>query len=162
MTTEFRYCEVRREGRTLEGTAISYSDVARVGGRSERFSPGAFGADVGALDVLLNVQHDRGRMLCRTQGGGLCLNDTAEALEIVATLPETTEAADVLQLVDAKILRGFSLEFQPIQTRMEGGTRVIQSARLVAIGVVDKPAYKASTVSARAEAETPSRWELIL
>ena len=60
---EYRFCELRREGRTLEGKAIAYGDTARIGARAERFLPGAFGADVGGLDVLLNVQHDRARRL---------------------------------------------------------------------------------------------------
>ena len=47
MKTEFRFCDVRREGRTLQGIAISYSDTARIGSRAERFLPGALGADVG-------------------------------------------------------------------------------------------------------------------
>ena len=162
MKTEFRFCEVRREGRVLEGTAIAYGDVARVGNRGERFLPGALGADVGELDILLNVAHDRGRVLARTQGGGLVLTDTPESLEIRAELPETAESNGVLALVGAKILRGLSLEFVALRERMEGPTRVIQSARLVAIGVVDKPAYRASTISARAEVDPPARLELIL
>ena len=162
METEFRFCEVRREGRVLEGTAIAYGDLARVGTRTERFEPGALGA-VDSLDVLLNVQHDRGRVLARTGGGGLVLSDSPTALEVRAELPETAEANDTLKLIGAGILRGLSLEFQALRERMEGPTRVIQSARLVAIGVVDKPAYKASTVSARAdEVEPPARWEIIL
>ena len=152
----------RREGRTLQGIAISYSDTARIGSRAERFLPGALGADVGGLDVLLNVQHDRGRVLARTGGGGLTLNDTPESLEIRAELPETAEANDTLALIGAGILRGLSLEFQALRERMEGPTRVIQSARLIAIGVVDRPAYQQSVVSARAEVEPPARWELIL
>ena len=164
MKTEFRFCEVRREGRVLEGKAIAYGDVARVGTRTERFLPGALGADVGGLDVLLNVAHDRNRPLARTGGGGLTLNDTPTALEVRAELPRTAESDDVLALVESRVLRGFSLEFQALRERMEGPTRVIQSARLIAIGVVDKPAYSQSTVAARAEAEPPARarWELIL
>ena len=160
--TEFRFCELRREGRVLEGTAISYGDVARVGARAERFLPGAFGADVGGLDVLLNVQHDRARPLARTGGGGLVLTDTAAALEVRADLPETRESTDALALIDAKILRGISLEFVALQERMEGTTRVIISARLAGLAVVDRPAYKSSVVAARAEVEPPARWELIL
>ena len=161
--TEYRFCEIRREGRALSGVAITYGDTARIGARAERFLPGALGADVGALDVLLNVQHDRGRVLARTGGGGLTLNDTAAALEVRAELPETRESEDTLALVDAKILRGFSLEFVALRERMEGPTRVLVQARLVGLAVVDKPAYRASTISARAEVETPKRWrELIL
>ena len=160
--TEFRFCELRREGRVLEGTAISYSDVARVGARAERFLPGAFGVDVGGLDVLLNVQHDRARPLARTCGGGLTLTDTSESLEIRAELPETRESTDALALIDAQILRGISLEFVALRERIEGPTRVIISARLAGLAVVDKPAYRESTISARAEVEPPARWELIL
>ena len=162
MKTEYRFCEVRRAGRVLEGTAISYSDTARVGTRAERFLPGAFGADVGGLDVLLNVQHDRARVLARTGGGGLFLTDTPAALSIRAELPETRESSDALELVGANILRGFSLEFVALRERMEGTTRVIASARLAGLAVVDRPAYRASTISARAEVDPPARWELIL
>ena len=160
---EYRFCELRREGRTLEGKAIAYGDTARIGARSERFLPGAFGADVGGLDVLLNVQHDRARPLART-GGGLVLTDTAAALEVRAELPATREADDALELVGAKILRGFSLEFVALRERMEGPTRVITSARLAGLAIVDRPAYQQSVVSARAgEVEVPNRWrELIL
>ena len=162
METEFRFCEVRREGRILSGQGIVYGDVARVGNRSERFLPSAFGADVGGIDCLLNVQHDRGRVLARTGGGGLTLVDSPTALEVRAELPETRESDDTLALVEAKILRGFSLEFVALRERMEGPTRVIASALLVGLAVVDKPAYQASTISARAEVDPPARWELIL
>ena len=159
METEFRFCELRREGRTLSGQGVVYGDVARVGSRAERFLPGAFGADVGALDVLLNVQHDRARPLARTGGGGLTLTDTPESLEVRAELPETRESADALELVEAKILRGFSLEFVALREHREGTTRVIASARLSGLAVVDKPAYQQSVVSARAdEVEPPNRW----
>ena len=105
MKTEFRFCEVRREGRALSGQGIVYGDVARVGTRSERFLPGAFGADVGGLDILLNVQqHDRGRVIARSGGGGLVLTDTPAALEVSATLPETRESSDTLALVEAGVL----------------------------------------------------------
>ena len=162
MKTEYRFCEVRREGRILSGQGIVYGDVARVGARAERFLPGALGADVGGLDVLLNVQHIRSKMLARTGGGGLTLTDTATALEVRAELPETRESSDALELVEAKILRGFSLEFVALQERMEGPTRVIVSARLAGLALVDRPAYPASKVSARAEVEPPARLELIL
>ena len=163
MTTEFRYCEVRREGRTLSGRGIVYGDVAKVGSRGERFLPGAFGADVGGIDCLLNVQHDRARPLARSGGGGLTLTDSPTALEVRAELPETRESSDTLALIEAGVLRGLSLEFVSLREHREGTTRVIASARLVGVAVVDRPAYKASTVATREHTETPNRWrELIL
>lgn len=162
MTTEFRYCELQRDGRVLLGQGIVYGDLARVGSRAERFLPGALGA-VESLDVLLNVQHDRARPLARTGGGGLVLKDSPVALEVRAELPETREATDTLALIEAGVLRGISLEFQAVEERMESGVRVIAKAVLRGLAVVDRPAYPSSTVSARAEVETPARWrELIL
>ena len=160
--TEFRFCEVRREGRVLEGKAITYGDVARVGSRAERFVPGAFG-DVSKLDVILNAQHDRSAPLARTGGGGLELVDSAAALSVRATLPETRVADDILTLVESRVLRGFSIEFLAQRERQVGGTRELLAARLINIGVVDRPAYPQSTVAAREEVKTPARRrELIL
>ena len=115
------------------GKGLSTATWRELGQGPSAFLPGALGADVGGLDVLLNVQHDRGRVLARTGGGGLVLTDTPAALEIVATLAETRESSDTLALVEAKILRGFSLEFVALRESMEGPTRVIQSARLVGL-----------------------------
>ena len=161
MKTEFRFCELRREGRTLSGRGVVYGDVANIGGRPERFLPGAFG-DVSKLDVILNAAHDRARPLARSDGGGLTLTDTPAALEVVATLAETRESSDTLALIDAGVLRGLSLEFVATRESMVGATRVLAAARLVGIAVVDKPAYSASKVAARAEVDLPARWELIL
>ena len=156
METEYRFCEFRREGRKLSGKGIVYGDTARVGNRSERFLPGAFG-DVSKLDILLNASHDRARPLARSDGGGLVLTDSATALDVVAELAQTRESEDILALVEAGVLRGFSIEFVPIQERMEGPTRVLVKARLAGLAVVDRPAYRASTISARAEAEAANR-----
>ena len=104
MERRFAPLEYRGEGRTLEGVAVKYGDTARLPFGSERFEPGAFG-DVAGADVILNVQHDRGRPIART-GGGLVLEDSREALAIRADLPATREADDALELVRAKVLRG--------------------------------------------------------
>ena len=150
---ETRYAEFRAEadGRRLRGTLIKYGDVAMLpGGIAERFMPGAFG-DVAALDVILNGHHDRARPLARTGGAGLVLEDSAEALRMVATLPATRDADDTLELVKTGVLRGLSVEFKALAEHMEAGpVRVIERARLGAVGVVDKPAYPESSVEARA------------
>ena len=159
--TEFRFFELRAdpEKRELSGTAMRYGDTANLGPFRERFEPGAFG-DLGSADVLLNAQHQRGVPLARTGGGGLEVRDTPEALEIVATLPETRAADDVLALVRGKVLRGLSVEFRALQERMVAGVRVIQKATLRAISVVDSPAYPGATVAAREAGPKPARWLL--
>ena len=144
---EYRYAELRQDGRRLIGTAVRYGEIADntpVG--PERFEPGAF-APIG--DAILNVQHDRGRPLARTYGGGLVLHDTESELRVEAALPKTREAEDALALVKAGVLRGLSIEFHPLQERMDGNVRVIERAHLSGVAVVDSGAYPGSTVEAR-------------
>lgn len=149
---EIRFCEIRAEPkkRRLSGVALRYGDTAKLPWGDERFEPGAFG-DVARADVILNNAHERGRPLARTGGGGLFLEDTAEALTVRANLPATREADDVLALVRGGVLRGLSVEFRPVAERMEGDVRVIERATLRAVAIVDTPAYPDSTVAARAK-----------
>lgn len=147
---EIRFCELRADGRTLEGEAIVYGDVASFPWGEERIEAGAFG-DIG--DVILNKQHERKTPIARTGGGGLTLKDTPEALTIRADLPAGVAAADdTLALVRAKILRGLSIEFFPEAERQSGEMRIIEKARLVGVGVVDSPQYPQSLVEARMKA----------
>ena len=143
---ERRYVELRHDGRRLTGTAVRYGDTAALPWGRERFEAGAF-APLG--DVILNAAHDRSRPLARTGGGGLDLEDGAEALAIAATLPETREADDTLTLVRAGVLRGLSVEFRAVAERLEAGVRVIERAKLSAVAVVDTPAYPQSEIEAR-------------
>ena len=153
---EKRFLELRSEGRSIVGAALRYGDTARTPGGLERFEAGAFG-DVGNADVILNLQHDRTRPLARTQGGGLRLTDSAEALQVTATLPETRDANDALALVKSGVLRGLSVEFHAIRERFEEGHRIIKEASLVGIGLVDRPAYPASIAEARFEVRQEGR-----
>ena len=147
---EHRYCEISSEGRTLEGDAIVYGDVATFPWGRERIQSGAFG-DVG--DVILNRQHQRTTPIARTGGGGLTITDSPQALSIRADLPAGVAAADeTLALVRSKVLRGLSVEFFSRLDHIEGDMRVIQKADLVGISVVDSGSYPASLVSARAAA----------
>lgn len=154
--SQYRYTEIRAiEGRTIYGAAMPYGEVARIGPYEEVFESRAFG-DISGLDLLLNFQHTRGRLLARTDGGGLTLTDTDKALEIRAELPPTQEGNDALELATRRILRGFSVEFTPITERMEGRRRILSRARLDAIGLVDTPAYTGATISAIRSLETSS------
>ena len=67
----------------------------------EMFEPSPFG-DIAGRDFVLNVMHNRERMLARTGGGGLVITDSAEALVVVAELPRTREADDALEMVRAR------------------------------------------------------------
>ena len=147
MELEHRFCELRAEGRTLQGEAIVYGDEAVFPWGRERIEPGAF-SPLG--DVKLNRQHDRKTPLARTGGGGLEVIDSPDALRIRASLPETQPANDTLTLIREKVLRGLSIEFHATAERGEGDLRIIEKARLVGVAVVDDPQYEKSLVEVRA------------
>lgn len=149
MIPEKRFSEIRAEGRTLEGVAIRYGDVAEFPWGRERIEPGAF-APLG--DVILNRQHKRDLPIARTGGGGLSLTDSTEALRVRAELPDVPSANETLSLVRSKILRGLSIEFFPVAERQSGDLRIIEKAKLIGVGVVDEPSYPKSEVVARAAA----------
>ena len=151
---ETRYAELDRpHGRTLSGVAIRYGDLATIRHpvtrelMQDRIEAGAFG-DLTRADVTLDLQHDRRRLLSRT-GSGLAFENSGSELRMTATLPETRDADDALELVRSGVLRGLSVEFHTRSERRDHGVRVIQRAHLVSIGVVDSPAYKGSLVEAR-------------
>ena len=147
-----RYCEFRFDGnRTISGIAMRYGDVAKLPwGEKERFEPGAFG-DISSADVLLNKQHQRSIPLARTGGGGLSFSDSSTELNITADLPETRDADDVIELVKKRILRGFSIEFLPKDYVIDREKEivVVKKAKLLAVAIVDRPAYNQSTVNPR-------------
>ena len=147
---EKRFCELRAEGRTLSGEALVYGDRAVFPWGEETIQSGAF-APLG--DVILNRQHERVIPLARTGGGGLTLQDSPEALRILATLPDTPSANETLTLIREKILRGLSIEFHATAERQSGDLRIIEKARLVGVGVVDSGQYPQSLVSARQREE---------
>ena len=123
--------EVRAAGRTLTGEAVRYGQQAT--DRPERFEPGAF-QPLG--DVHLNLQHDRAIPIA--DGDRLILTDTPQALEVRATLPDGA----ALTLVRRGALRGLSVEFRALdEHRDSNGVRVIEKARLEAIGLVDSGSY---------------------
>ena len=145
---ERRYSPIEVDGRTLRGVGIRYGDVARMPFGRETFQRGAFG-DVASADVILRFQHNRDRPIARTPAT-LQLVDSAEALRVLATLPETRDADDALKLVRAGVLRGLSLEFRAGDAPFIDGVRTVRRAGLLGLGLVDQPAYLGSTVEARA------------
>ena len=151
MHPELRFTELRAEpsSRQLSGIAVRYGDVARMPWGEERIDAGAFGS-IG--DILLNRQHDRGKPLARTNGGGLTFTDGNDALRMTATLPETRDGDDVLALVRSGVMRGLSTEFIAEDESFDGSLRIIKRARLVGLAVVDQGAYPASLVSQREQA----------
>ena len=140
--------ELRAEGRKLLGVVVRYGSPGE--GGQEMFQAGAFrGMFQGDADVMLNVQHQRGRALARYPGT-MVLHDSPTEMRMVATLPATRDADDVLTLVRARVLVGLSVGFVAITQRWSGDQRIIERAALDHIAVVDRPSYPDSQVDARA------------
>ena len=135
---EFR---VDSSGRRLNGPAIVYGDVSP--GHREKFEPGSL---VVRDDAVLNLQHDRERIIARN-GQGLAIIDTPQSLNVRADL---RDGSAELQLIKRGVLTGLSLEFHALQERRSNGLRVIERADVVGIGLVDKPSYPSSTIELRA------------
>ena len=148
MTPEVRAGgELRVAGRTLTGRAMVYGAVSEE--HRERFEPGAF-APVPAVPLLL--QHDRSMVI--VEPGAFELADTAAALEVRAELP--AEAA-ALQLVKRGALSGFSVAFRAQHETRDGDIRVVESAELVEVSLVDQPSYDASTAEVRRRGDRGGR-----
>jgi len=150
MDPELRFCEVRfdRAARRLEGTVVEWSDRATIAGLfTEQIQRGALDLS----DVTMTLQHDRSKALARTAGGGLELRDDATGLYLSATLPKTALADDALTLVEARVLRGLSVELHVDEERWSNGNRdrLIIRARMPRLSLVDSPAYPRSSVELR-------------
>ena len=148
-----RWVELRFDGdRTVSGTLIKYGDEATLPWGKERFEPGAFG-DLAQKDIVLNVMHERGRIVARTNPtrgqAQFELIDTEQSLEARATLTDTTDGRDALQMIKDDLLRGFSVEFVEEETRRETGLDVQVRADLRGAGLVDRPAYGQSIINPR-------------
>ena len=134
----FAPLEYRAEAGRVEGVAMQYGTIADIGGAfRERFEAGAFG-DVAALDVLANVQHDATELLARTQGGGLTLTDSADALRAAIDLPPDAGRGGCGGTVGPPCpARFLSVEFRAIRERFEaGGLRIVERADLRGLGIV--------------------------
>ena len=141
------------EGRTLSGVLVRYDTPARVNGLQEIFRPGAFG-DVGSLDLILNSQHNRSAPLSRSPM--ITLTDSPTELRVDAYLIDTSANNDVLAMVQAGILKGFSVEMRVTDDTISGGKRYINRAELVGMGIVDRPAHP-NEVTVRSADDRSSR-----
>ena len=156
MKPERRFVEVRAapDSRVIEGTAMPWAPREGRGPQGpERFERGAFRLPV---DITLTVQHERSAPVARTSSGSLELTDTAEGLTFRATLPETPRADQALADVRAGLLAGASVEFRSLRETRAGAVRVIQSASLEGLALVDFQAYPDALAEVREAAASTS------
>lgn len=141
----YRFVEFRAEGNTLSGTVLRYGDIAKIGGFSERFEPGSLSF---SADTIVNLMHQREKPVARS-GAGLTISTLPKEIRAEIELPDTSFGREARELVDAQILRGFSIEFWADNERWEGRNRIITAARASAFALVDRPAYPESRIEAR-------------
>ena len=151
MTPEIRHIELRHvpETGTLAGTLMVYNSVAELPWGKEVFRAGAFGPDISKADVLANLQHDRTKPIARSPDGGLTLIDSPAQLSVDIHCANTTAGRDAYEGARAGLYRGLSVEFVPIEERqLADGTREISKARLYGFGIVDRPIYEDTVITA--------------
>lgn len=143
MAIEKRYTEFRQTDDGLEGSIVRYGDRANLGSFSEEILPGAIRFD----DVIANLQHDRGKPVARTGTPYLQILNTDTSLDMKLTYPDTVYGREARELVEAGVLRGLSIEMRIDNDKFDSAThhRTISDATMLGFGIVDKPAYPAST-----------------
>ena len=146
--------EVRADGRTLSGRALSFGEISP--DHMERFAPGSIDLGDGTVRWL-DLEHDATRLLAWT-GAGLELRVNDRAVEISATLPRTPLHDTALEGVRSGRYGGLSVEFHAEAERREDGIRVIEKAHLAGVGLVRSPSYPSSTVEARARRGPRRTW----
>ena len=131
----------------MEGIILKYGEISP--NHQERFVPGAFSLDPGTTRWL-DYRHDRTRVLAHTDGGGLVLRDSPEALLLEAELPALPLSERALDEIASGALQGLSIEFHAESESRDGAIRVVEKADLAGIGLVASPSYPNSRVETRA------------
>ena len=129
------------ETRSVTGIAVPYGETIDLGGFQERIAPGAFDT---SKKVPLFFGHEHRSIPIGTV---VSMRDTAQGLEINATLNETSMANDVYAALRSGDLNKFSIGFVPLESRDENGVTVRVKADLKEVSVVTFPAYAGAGVS---------------
>ena len=137
---------------------------------------GAFAATLreGGPEINFLLGHDMARPLASRNAGTLVFEDSAQALEFRATLPETgqqtTWQRDFLLAHGQGLLGGISPRLQRVSRKSESeasnpalpGTtiRTIRAALLGEFSAVTRAAYRDSTLEARDDGPARRYWEI--
>jgi hypothetical protein len=146
------FCEVRTQGRRLEGYAAVFNSDARLGSFVETIAPGAFRSAL-AGDVLALMDHDPAKVLGRTRSGTLRLSEDTRGLAFSLDVPDTQAGRDVLALAERSDLGGCSFGFTVPKggETWSGERRTLTQVGLREISVVSAwPAYPDTEIALRA------------
>lgn len=138
----------------LEGFIPFNERSSDLGGFVEVITPSAFKKSVKERDILALFSHDTKQVLGRTKNGSLVLDLREDGLYCKCTLPETTYAKDVYNLVRNSYSNQMSFGFSVISDTWEDddgiAVRYLREVILYEISfAVGIPAYPGTTSNVR-------------
>lgn len=143
------------ESRVIEGYAAVFETPTDMGNYLEEIASGAFdGAD--DKDVVALFNHDANYPLARTSNGTLELSSDARGLFYRFEAPDTTFGNDLLKMVRSGLISQSSFAFTirkdnwMQEAGMKPKRRIEQVDMLFDVSPVTYPAYKETSVTARA------------
>lgn len=148
------------EGKRLKGYAAKFNSRSEDMGFRETIDPEAFTKTLKSRnDVKALVNHDTSMVIGSTRAGTLTLALDERGLADDIDLPDTTYANDLHVVVKRGDVSGQSFGFSVVRDEWskDYSERRLLEVRLHEVSVVTFPAYKASTVSARALARLAHR-----
>ena len=119
----------------------------------EILKPGCFRKTINdGYNIRALYQHDESIILGAVNNGTLKITDTIDSLTAEITLPETTEARDIYNLIKDGYIQNCSFGFRPIKVDWSiestgRETRTVTEAHLFEISPVTFPAYEMANVS---------------
>ena len=156
--------ELREEGNTFVGYAAMFNSPSEPLPFVERIAPGAFGKSLRnrRRDVRLFINHDSNLVLASRRSGTLTLSEDDKGLRVEATLPNTTYANDLRELMRTgvvdKMSFGFSVPRGGDSWSEDGRERTLREVALHEVSVVTGfPAYEATKAAVRSLEKLSSR-----
>jgi len=142
------------EGKQIITATIPYNSRSEDMGFIEILKPGCFKKTINdGYNVRALYQHNESVILGAVRNNTLILKDSPTALEAEITLPDTSEARNVFNLVKDGYITNCSFGFSAIkddwQANQKGKQeRTIVEAKLYEISPVTFPAYEMTSVTA--------------
>ena len=158
---EYRMCqfdgiEVREENGAIKvsGTVVKYGDTATIqGGFQEIAMPGSVELDD---RVIANRMHVRAAPLA-VYPHNLNIELREDRVYAQFDLPPTQLGKDVAIEIERHILSGLSIEWRVLRDQFVGMTRRVHKARMYGVALVDRAAYKESTLERRFQEQQQTR-----
>lgn len=159
-TSELRYSphEVRAsdDGKLLYGRAVNYGVQSELiyGYFTEEIAPGTFDDSLASgRDVYCSIDHDIDRLLGRQSAGTLKLIPDEKGIAVECSRGNYSYAADLVEAIARKDLRGMSFIFDVIdctEEMREGRPhRIVTKADLYEVSFVFFPAYPETEAGVR-------------